>query len=384
MLPAALRRYEDRYGSGAWRCTVSPHVPCGEKTLRKVWSNNMNFWYILLALLVFGIMIFVHELGHYTMARIFHVTIREFALGMGPKILTRTSKKTGIAYSLRLFPIGGFVSMVGEDEASDDEGALNKKPVWQRMLITVAGAVMNLLLGFLIMCVLVCTSRYLSGTTVAQFTEGAVSSQTGLEVGDEILKIGGRNVHIADDLGYAIMHDAVEPVDVTVKRNGQTVVLPDVQFPTVIESGHAFGSPDFQVYGEEKNIGSVLYHSFYKSANTVTMIWESLIDLVTGRYGVEDLSGPVGVTGAISTAAKSGMPSLANMFVFISINLGIFNLLPLPARDGGRLVFQLIELIARRPVNPVIEGYIHFAGIVLLMLLMVVVTFKDILRLFPG
>lgn len=152
----------------------------------------------------------------------------------------------------------------------------------------------------------------------------------------------------------------------------------------MIESGHAFGSPDFQVYGEEKNIGSVLYHSFYKSANTVTMIWESLIDLVTGRYGVEDLSGPVGVTGAISTAAKSGMPSLANMFVFISINLGIFNLLPLPALDGGRLVFQLIELIARRPVNPVIEGYIHFAGIVLLMLLMVVVTFKDILRLFPG
>ena len=140
----------------------------------------MNFWYILLALLVFGIMIFVHELGHYTMARIFHVTIREFALGMGPKILTRTSKKTGIAYSLRLFPIGGFVSMVGEDEASDDEGALNKKPVWQRMLITVAGAVMNLLLGFLIMCVLVCTSRYLRGTTVAQFREGAVSSQTGL------------------------------------------------------------------------------------------------------------------------------------------------------------------------------------------------------------
>lgn len=344
----------------------------------------MNFWYILIALLVFGIMIFVHELGHYTMARIFHVTIREFALGMGPKLLTKTSKKTGIAYSLRLFPIGGFVSMAGEDEISDDEGSLNKKPVWQRMLITVAGAVMNLLLGFLIMCVLVCTSQNLGTTTVLEFKEDAVSAQSGLEVGDEILKIGDRRVHIADDLVYAIMHDAAEPVEMTVRRNGETVVLPEVEFPTTTESGHVFGMYDFRVFSEQKNIGSVLYHTFYRSANTVTMIWESLIDLVTGRYGVGDLSGPVGVTGAISTAAQSGMPSLANMFVFISINLGVFNLLPLPALDGGRLVFQLIELIVRKPVNPVIEGYIHFAGIVLLMLLMVVVTFQDILKLLPG
>ncbi|MGM9624665.1 MAG: M50 family metallopeptidase [Eubacteriales bacterium] len=342
----------------------------------------MQIVYILLAVLMFGFLIFIHECGHYTAARIFHVTVREFAVGMGPKLVSRVSKKTSIRYSLRLLPFGGFVSMVGEDEESDDPGSLNQKPVWQRMIVTAAGAFMNLVLGFLVMTMLVVSSDALGGTVVADFFEGATSSAYGLQVEDEITKIGDTRVHCATDLVYTIMHDARDPVDVTVIRDGQTVVLADVQFPHYTEAGHVYGDRDFYVYAVEKNFVNVAKQAFWQSANTVRMIADSLYDLVFGReYTVEDLSGPVGVTKAISEAAETGTYNFLYMFVFISVNLGIFNLLPLPALDGGRLFFQLVELVFRRPINRNVEAYVHFVGILLLMLLMVVITFQDITKI---
>ena len=344
----------------------------------------MNVLYILLAVLMFGFLIFIHEFGHYSAARIFRVSIREFAIGMGPKLLSRVSRKTGIRYSLRALPIGGYVAMVGEDEESDDPGALCAKPVWQRIIITAAGAAMNLLVGFLVMTVLVSTSSALGGTVVADFFDGATSPQYGLQVEDRILKIDGTRVHTATDLVYTIMHDARGPVDVTVERAGETLVLQDVQFPNFTEAGHIYGDRDFYVYAVEKNIATVAHQAFWQSANTVQMIWDSLYDLVFGEYTVEDMSGPVDVMQAITEAAEAGSYNLGFMFVFISVNLGIFNLLPVPALDGGRLVFQLIELIFRRPLNRTVEGYIHFAGIMLLMLLMVFVTFQDISRIFTS
>lgn len=342
----------------------------------------MNILFILLAILMFGFLIFIHEFGHYTAARIFRVTINEFAIGMGPKLLSRVSPKTGIRYSLRALPIGGYVAMVGEDEESDDPGALCAKPVWQRIIITAAGAAMNLLVGFLVMTILVSFSSALGGTVVADFFEGATSPDYGLQVEDRIVKIDDTRVHTATDLVYTIMHDARGPVDVTVERDGQTVVLQDVQFPNFSEAGHVYGDRDFYVYAVEKTPLTVAHQAFWQSANTVQMIWDSLYDLVFGEYTVEDLSGPVGVTQAITEAAEQGSYNFGFMFVFISVNLGIFNLLPLPALDGGRLFFQLIELIFRRPVNRNLEGYIHFAGIMLLMLLMVFVTFQDISKIF--
>lgn len=341
----------------------------------------MNILFILLAILMFGFLIFIHEFGHYTAARIFRVTINEFAIGMGPKLLSRISPKTGIRYSLRALPIGGYVAMVGEDEESDDPGALCAKPVWQRIIITAAGAAMNLLVGFLVMTILVSFST-LGGTVVADFFEGATSSSYGLQVEDRIVKIDDTRVHTATDLVYTIMHDARGPVDVTVERDGQMIVLADVQFPNFTEAGHVYGDRDFYVYAVEKTPLSVAHQAFWQSANTVQMIWDSLYDLVFGEYTVEDLSGPVGVTQAISEAAEQGSYNFGFMFVFISVNLGIFNLLPLPALDGGRLLFQCVELIFRRPINRNIEGYIHFVGIMLLMLLMVFVTFQDISKIF--
>ena len=302
---------------------------------------------------------------------------------MGPKLISKRSKKSGILYSVRAFPIGGFVSMAGEDEESGDVNALNRKPVWQRMVITVAGAAMNLIIGFILMTVVVITSTSIGGTTILRFAEdNTLSEQSGLMIGDEIVKVGDTRVHIASELAYEIMRNGVEPLDITVRRDGEIVEIKDVQFPTIIEQGIQFGMTDFIVLAEEKTFANVIEQSFYRSISTVKMIWQSLIDLITGRYGLEQMSGPVGITAVVSEVAKSSFTDYLYLVVVITINLGIFNLLPLPALDGGRLIFQIIELIRRRPVKPEFEGYVHFIGIVLLMLLMVVITFKDVMNLF--
>ena len=336
---------------------------------------------IVFAILIFGLLILIHEGGHFLFARVFRVTVYEFAIGMGPKVLSHTSKKTGIAYSLRLLPFGGFVSMAGEDEDCDDENAFCKKPVWQRMIITAAGAAMNLLVGILVMGILVASAKNLPSTVVYQFMEDSTSAQYGLMEDDRITAVEGTAVHTANELVYEVMRKGVEPIDITVRRGGKTVVLHDVAFPTITESGETFGNIDFYVYSETKTPLTVLKHGFFRSLSTIKMIWESLYDLITGRYGMNAVGGPVAVTEAMSEAASVGIADLVYLSVVISMNLGIMNLLPLPALDGGRLMFQLIEAIFRRPVPRHIEAYVHFGGIVVLMALMALITFKDIVGL---
>ncbi len=340
--------------------------------------------YIIIAILIFGLLIFIHEGGHFLFARLFKVTVNEFSIGMGPKLVSKKSKKSGISYSLRAFPIGGFVSMAGEDEESDDPNALNKKPVWQRMIIVAAGGVVNLVAGILVMFILVfsSTSMGLGSTTVAEFRDGALSQSSGLKAGDTIVEVEGRNVHIADELVYEIMRLGIEPVDLTVVRDGEKTVIEDVEFPQISEQGVAFGDADFYVYGQERTFTNLVKHSFYRSTYTVRMIWESLYDLVTGRYGIEAVSGPVGVTEALTEAAQTGSYNFIYLVVVISMNLGVMNLLPLPALDGGRLVFLLIEAVRRKPINPKVEGVIHTAGLALLMLLMIFICVKDVIKLF--
>lgn len=341
----------------------------------------MQIVYILIAILVFGLLILIHEGGHYLCARIFRVTVLEFAIGMGPKIVSRTSKKTGIAYSLRLLPFGGFVSMAGEDEESDDPNAFHKKPVWQRFIITAAGAVMNLLTGILVMGILVAAARSLPSTVIYQFTEQSVSAECGLMENDRITAVNGTPVHTANELVYEVMRKGIEPLDITLERNGTKMELHNVRFPTTSENGELFGTVDFYVYSEAKTPLNVLKHAFFRSVSTIKMIWESIYDLIRGRYGIGAVSGPVGVTEAMSQAASENTMDFVYLAVVISMNLGIMNLLPLPALDGGRLVFLLLEAIRRKPVPPRIEGYVHFAGIVVLMALMVLITLKDIVGL---
>ncbi|MBE6671285.1 MAG: RIP metalloprotease RseP [Ruminococcaceae bacterium] len=337
---------------------------------------------VIIALILFGFLIFIHELGHYLAARLFKVGINEFAIGMGPKLITKKSDKTGIVYSLRLLPIGGFVSMVGEDEDSTDVNALNNKPVWQRMIIVSAGAFMNVLVGILIVLVIVSTSSRLASNVVAEFNDGAVSQECGLMVGDEIIKVGKNRVHIGNEISNAIMFDGTAPIDITVIRDGKQVVLKDVSFGTISESGMTFGRMDFKVYGERISFFNIVKHTIFCSKSMVEVIWKSLVYLVTGKVGVEQMSGPIGVTSAIGEATKKGMHNLLYMCALLALNLGIFNMLPLPALDGGRFAFMLYELIFRKPVKREIEGYIHFAGLCLLLLLMVVVGYNDVLKLF--
>lgn len=351
-----------------------------------------TFIYILLALLLFGILIFIHELGHYLFARLFKVTITEFSLGMGKSIISKTSKKTGIMYSWRLFPIGGYVSMVGENEESDDPNAISKKPAWQRFIIVAAGATVNLLFGIIIMLCLVAatSSEGIATNTVYGYAENpsyeVTSDQYGLQPNDTIIKIANTDTNNAYDISYEIMRRGIDPVDVTVIRDGSKIVLKDVVFPKTSSNGSVFGAMDFMVLAVEPTFDRVIVHTVQRSMLTVRMVWESLFDLISGRYGLEAVSGPVGITETIVDATDTAVQtkdysSILYIAAVICINLGVMNLLPIPALDGGRLFFILIEMIIRRPVPSRIENAIHAFGMYLLLLFMLFISMKDIFGL---
>ncbi len=338
-----------------------------------------TFLYILLAIVAFGVLIAIHEAGHFTAARLFGVTVYEFSLGMGPRLFGWTGK-TGTKYNLRLFPIGGFVSMKGEDEDADGEDSLSQKKAWQRAIVVAAGAAMNILLGIIISLGLVLGGE-IGTTVVSGFGENSVTDEW-LKIGDEIVEINGTAVHTYDELAYEILHDGNAPLDMVVIRDGERVVLKGVVFPTHTEEGMTVGVRDFGLELEKKSVPTVIKHTFFMAFSTVKMIWESLIDLIVGRVGFEAVSGPVGVTEAIGTVAEAGVYNLFYLLSVLTMNLGVFNLLPIPALDGGRLVFILFEMIFRRKVPEKFEGAVHFVGIVILMGLMVLVTFKDIVKIF--
>ncbi len=341
---------------------------------------------VIAAILVFGFLIFIHEFGHYIFARIFKVKINEFSIGMGPRLLWYTSKKTNIKYSLSMLPIGGYVSMAGENEEDDDPNSFDKKPAFQRFIITVAGAAVNIVAGFLAM-ILLTSIINIGNTEVREFvsleeTGFEISSQdSGLKLGDVILEIDGKRVKIYDELSYEIMRRAHEPVDLLVLRGEKELLLTDVIFPTVTEQGQTFGMPDFKVGGVEKSFGRVMYYAFNKSALIVRMCWESLYDLITGRYTFAAVSGPVGISSAIGDAARQGFSSLLYITALISINLGVMNLLPIPALDGGRTVTLLFEMITRKRIPVKVEGIINAVGLILLLGLTFVVMAKDIFQL---
>ena len=381
--------------------------------------------YLLLTLLLLSIMVVIHELGHFLFAKLFRVTVLEFSVGMGPAIFStkkRDKKKLRsdefeiagtfrstdeskdeqlnvdalredgearkTAFSIRALPIGGYVSMAGEDEASTDVNAFCNKPVWQRFIITVAGAVMNILLGVICMFTLVgiesAQDGYLASNTIYAFQENSVSDkcESPLMAGDTVIKVDGVRVHTGNELVYEIMNSGYEPIDLVVLRDGKQITLKDVEFPTESSAGATFGNYDFVMLAEEANFKTVLKHSFFRSFSTVKVIIDSLADLIGGRYGAEAVSGPVGMADAVGEATKTGFNSILYLFTLITMNLGVFNLLPLPALDGGRLIFLIIEGIRRKPIKKEIEQAINTVGIMLLMALMLLVTVKDIFNLF--
>ncbi len=354
---------------------------------------------ILIALLVFFCLVFVHELGHFLTARLFGVGVKEFSIGMGPKLFSIRSKKSQTVYSLRLLPIGAYVAMYGEDDTEEppqadalpqpfsEEASFAKKKPWQKMIICAAGAFMNFVLGFLVMMSLVLTQpqnangQTLYGTTiVAAFDSSeALTAQSGLQVGDEILKVNGKKVHVAQDLYYRILMEGAEPMEVTVLRDGQKQTL-TVRFPQNPADAR-FYTIDFKVLGEEKSFSVVVKQTYYQSVGNITLVIDTIKGLFTGRYGMDSMSGPIGITGEIGKAANNGWRTLASLVVMITMNLGVCNLLPIPALDGGRLLFLAVEWVRGKPLNPKYEGYVHLIGFAILMLLIIFVTYQDILRL---
>lgn len=384
---------------------------------------------ILAALLIFGIIIMLHEFGHFIVAKLCRVKVNEFAIGMGPKLVQFGRGET--KYTLRLLPIGGFCAMEGEDpetempEAlggsghkteetetaetpSSDGRAFYQKKVWQRILIVVAGAVMNLVLGYVL---LVINYAFLqtpnqngevlfSTTTIHSLGEDTSAYQTGLRPGDTIVSINGRRVVTADfDMVSALQTDEDGVFDMVVKRQnaeGKTekVELDDVTFRLATdEEGNRYLQYDFIIVGERRTVGNVFTYALKNEYSLGVMVWRSLGDILTGKYGLNDLSGPVGTVDVIGDAVENAVThtdrmaavrTLMTLVILITVNVGIFNLLPLPALDGGRLVFLLFELIFRRKVPAKYEGMVNFIGLILLLLLMLVVTYSDITRLITG
>ncbi len=342
---------------------------------------------VITAVLIFGFLIFIHEFGHYFFARLFKVTITEFSIGMGPKLVWYDSKKTGIRYALSMIPIGGYVAMVGEDGESDDPNAFDKKPAWQRFIITIAGATVNVIAGFIAIFIFTAMVN-IGSTTIHSFlpedkTGYEISSEdSGLMAGDRILEVDGKRVVIADELSYEIMRKGNRPIDILVLRDGKELLIEDVVFPGAEEQGQSFGAMDFMVYGEKETVGNYLKHAVRKSFLIVRMCWESIYDLITGRYTVAAVSGPVGISEALGNAAREDFLQLFYLTALISINLGVMNLLPIPALDGGRLITILIEMITRKRIPKKIEDTVNGVGLMILLGLSVLIMIKDIVGLF--
>ena len=337
---------------------------------------------IVITVFVFGLLILSHEAGHFFTALWAKIKIHEFSIGMGPAIFKREGKVC--RFCIRAFPIGGFVQMEGEDGDSDDENAFSNKPKWKRFLVLVMGAAMNILMGFfLICCINAATPRYPT-TIVAQFNENAVSSDGGLREGDKILAIDDYRIFSYMDISYALTKDSqAENFDITVDRGGEKVRLEDVRFPKITDETYgSFYDTDFKVYGENRNVFSVFRYSFGYTISVCRSIYSFVGSIFTLEADYSQVSGPVGTATAIGQSATVGLSSLLMMIALISINLGVMNLLPFPALDGGRILLLAVEAIRRKPLNPKFEMAINGIGLIILMGLMCVVTLKDIMGLF--
>ncbi len=345
---------------------------------------------ILLTVLMFGVIIFVHELGHFITAKLFKVRVNEFALGMGPKLIKKRFGET--EYSLRLIPVGGFVSMEGETEDSDDERSFKRLKVWKRIVICSAGVFMNFVLGLIVAISLVATngSQYLTTTTVAQINL-AVEEHTLLE-GDKILSVSGYKVFSGEDISFGISRsdptgktELIElETEFVVLRDGKKVTLDNVRpFVRVTdENGEQEDVISFYVYPEEKTFFSVISHGFFEAVSYIRTTYLGLFDLITGRVGIDGLGGIVKVGQVVGESTKYGAASFLRLAAMISVNIGVMNLLPIPALDGGRILLLAYEGIFRKPLKQKVEEILITVSMILLFGLMIFVTIKDVISIF--
>ena len=331
---------------------------------------------------MFLLLIIIHEFGHFIAAKLLGVRVNENAIGVGSKLFKWGKGET--KYAVNLIPLGGYCAMEGEDETSSDERAFcNKKP-WRKFLIVVMGALFNLLLGLILISVTLIPQKQFATTTVDVFHENAVSQNYGLKEGDKIIAVDGRKIFTTYDLSYAFSNVDDGAIDITVRRGGEKVQLNGVKFASEKIDDINYLTVDFYVKAQKKTVTSFISQTFKTTLSNCVVVYRSLIDLITGRYGISAMSGPVGVTAVIGNAARENLLNIIPIMALITINLGLFNLLPIPALDGGRLVFILFEMIFRKKVPQKYEAAVHAVGMALLLLLMAVVSFKDIWMLITG
>lgn len=354
----------------------------------------MTILYILFAIFVFGFLIFIHELGHFIAAKKLGVQVNEFAICMGPVLWKRTKGET--TYSIRAIPIGGFCAMEGEDEAKDNPRAFTSVSWWRRLIILSAGSFMNFLAGFLVVIVIVSMAGGFFRPEITGFFDNGGLEAQGLRVGDEFVKINGENVYLYDDVSM-LLSRGNGVFDLVVRRDGEKVSLPGV---TLQKGEYELNGQIVRMYGinfgakEERSLWSILRTSWFQTLDFVRLVRLGLQDLISGSVGINDMSGPVGIvnvmvdTGTSAESASTGFLNVVYLAAFIAVNLAVMNMLPLPALDGGRIVCLLLTTVAekfsRRKLNPKYEGYLHGAGMALLLILMAYVTFHDAFNLVKG
>ena len=345
--------------------------------------------YILIAILMLGIIVTIHEFGHYLAGRLCGIGIVEFSIGFGPKLVQ--FKRKDILYSLRLIPLGGYCSFVGEDSENDAPNAMNKQPVWKRFVTVLSGPLMNFVLAFVCCTLLLCNfyvAEYLP--RVSYIAEGMPAAECGLEVGDVLLSVNGTAISfdqagVNTISGVIQISDLSEPIALTVLRDEQQFelsVLPQAvsneDGTTSYQIGIGFGARTFR-------IGEALGRSCGYMVDFTKAMLEGLRDMIFGKVENGGVMGPVGIISFVSDIVYSEKLYGVVYYLFVlSLNVGIMNLLPLPALDGGRLIFLGIEAVRRKPIPPEKEGMVHAAGFMLLLALIVFVTYKDIVRLVTG
>lgn len=331
----------------------------------------------MIAILFFELIIIIHEGGHFVAARLMKIKVNEFSIGMGPKLIQ--FKKGDTKYTLRLIIFGGYCAMEGESEDSDDENSFAKKKVWQRFFVVVAGALMNLILGFLVIVIMLSSGSLIGTTEIAKFDDKAVSSST-LKQGDIIKSIDGMRVYTSTDVTTGLSRSGDDTLDMTVLRDGKTLDL-KVKFNMEKYEGRNFINMDFWLVGNKKTVGGVIKESFKEWVSFTRMVFLSVHDMIVGKYGLSDLAGPVGTVSVVSTAVKTSAYSMLRIMALLTINVGLFNLFPIPALDGWRLFLLIFEGIFKRKLPDKWDWAINAVGLVLLLGLMCVITFSDITKL---
>ncbi|WP_251388645.1 RIP metalloprotease RseP [Mediterraneibacter agrestimuris] len=341
---------------------------------------------IILAIFVFSAIIIIHELGHFLLAKANKIRVDEFSLGLGPTLFGKQIGET--KFSLKLLPFGG-ACMMGEDDVEDmSEGSFNSKSVWARISVIVAGPVFNLVLGWIFCVIMTVWVGYIA-PVVTGVEPGYSAEEQGMQEGDVITKIDGKRIHLWDEISLKNLTNVnSKPMEITYLRDGKetTIIVEPRQLENDLFPRMGISGPSERT---RTGIISSLQYGAYTVKYWIDYTFESLKMLVTGQAGIKDLSGPVGIVNVVDDVYQNSIQygiknlilNMMNFCILITANLGILNLLPIPALDGGRLVFLILEAIRGKRISPEKEGMVHFAGFVALMVLMVIVMYNDIMKI---